>query len=304
MLKKIFKACKNPKLIIKYLLNNRIFRLLPDDTYLSIKYKVVTGKKLTLKNPKSFNEKIQWLKLHDRKPEYTQMVDKYEMRKYISTIIGEEYLIPLLGVYDSFEEIDFEALPNQFVLKPNHTSGDVFLCKDKSKINYAELKQKVNRWLKENYFWIHREWPYKNIKPRIVCEKFMVDKSGNGLTDYKVMCFNGQIKCTFVCLNRASQSGLNIDIYDADWNPMPFERPLHPNSGSIISKPKNFDKMLEISKKLSKSMAFVRVDFYEVNGKLYIGELTLYPGSGLEPFSPDSYDNILGSWLALPNRNM
>ena len=142
--------------------------------------------KLNLNNPKTFNEKLQWLKLNDRKPEYKNMVDKYEVRKYIADKIGEEYLIPLLGVWDKFEDIDFEQLPNQFVLKPNHTSGNVFICKDKSKINYEKLKKEVNSWLNRKYYWVHREWPYKNIKPRIICEKYLVDESGVELKDYKL----------------------------------------------------------------------------------------------------------------------
>lgn len=243
---------------------------------------------------------MQWLKLYDRKPEYTKLVDKYEVRKYIAKTIGEQYLIPLLGVYDSFDDIDFDKLPNQFVLKPNHTSGDIYICKDKSTIDFNELRKKVNKWLKREYYWLHREWPYKNVKPRIICEKYMVDESGKELKDYKFMCFNGEVKCLFVCLNRYSPSGLNVDFYDMDWKPMPFERHYR-SSGTIIPKPKNFHKMVRFAEKLSKDIPFVRVDFYEANDQLYFGELTFYPGSGFEEFTPESYDYLLGSWIELPS---
>lgn len=300
MLKRIKKAIKNPKLILLFFLNSRIFRLLPDDLYLKIKYRLTMGRKLDLNNPETFNQKLQWLKLYDRKPEYTQMVDKYEVRKYIKEIIGEEYLIPLLGVYDSFEEIDFDNLPDEFVLKPNHTSGNVFICKDKSKIDYKKLKKEVNRWLKREYYWLHREWPYRNVKPRIICEKYLEDESSKELRDYKFMCFNGVVKCIFVFSNRYSPTGLNIDIYDVNWNLMPFGRPNIASTGVKIPKPKNFQKMIQYAEKLAVNIPFIRVDFYEVNGHLYFGELTFYPASGFGRFAPEYYDDILGSWLKLP----
>jgi oligosaccharide repeat unit polymerase len=298
--KKIIKAIKNPKLTIIYILNFKAFRIIPDTIFLKIKYRLTMGKKLDLSNTKTFNEKLQWLKLYDRNPLYTNLVDKYEVRKYIEKTIGKDYLIPLLGVYDDFEQINFNTLPNQFVLKPSHTSGDIYICKDKKNINFTDLKKKVNMWLKRRYYWIHREWPYKNVKPKIICEKYMVDESGTQLKDYKFMCFNGDVKCSFVCLNRNSINGLNVDFYDMNWKNMPFTRH-YPNSGITIPRPENFDKMVEFAKKLSKGIPFVRVDFYEVYGHLYFGELTFYPGSGYEEFNPESYDYLLGSWIKLPN---
>lgn len=300
MLNKVKKVIKDPKIILLYFLNSRLLRFIPDGLFLKIKFRLIMDKKLDLKNPKTFNEKMQWLKLYDRKPEYTQMVDKYEVRKYIGEVIGKEYLIPLLGVYDNFEAIEFDKLPNKFVLKPNHTSGNVFICKDKSKIDYKKLKKEVNRWLKREYYWLHREWPYKNIKPRIICEKYMVDESGTELKDYKFMCFNGQVKCIFVCTNRTSPTGLNIDIYDVAWNLMPFGRPNQPGTGVKIPKPKNFDKMIKYAEKLAENIPFIRVDFYETDGQLFFGELTFYPGAGFEEFSPEFYDSILGGWITLP----
>ncbi|MBG9529109.1 glycosyl transferase [Bacillus thuringiensis] len=280
------------------MLGFKMFRAIPDANYLQLKYKLIMGRKLNLKNPKTFNEKLQWLKLNDRRPEYTMLVDKYEVRQYIKETIGEEYLIPLLGVYNNFDEIDFDVLPNKFVLKPNHTSGDVFICRDKSKINYRELKSEVDKWLQREYYWLHREWPYKNVKPKIVCEKYMVDESGVDLKDYKFMSFNGEVRCSFVGLNRQSETGLNIDFYDLEWKLMPFERH-YPNSGIKLEKPQNYKKMIEFAELLSRELPFVRVDFYEINGKVYFGELTFYPGSGFEEFTPESYDELLGSWIDL-----
>lgn len=302
MLGKIIKALNRPQVVLLHIINKINFKIIPDAIFLKLKYKLMTEKKLDLDAPKTFNEKLQWLKLHDRKPEYTLMVDKYEVRRYIANTIGEEYLIPLLGVYNSFEEIDFDLVPNQFVLKPNHTSGNIFICKDKSKIDFAGLKREVSKWLRLRYYWVHREWPYKNIKPRIICEQYMVEESGVELKDYKLMCFNGEVKCVFVCLNRYSRKGMNIDVYDANWQLMPFGRKYHSNSGRRIGKPKNFAKMIEFAERLSKNIPFLRVDFYEVKGQLYFGELTFYPGSGYEEFSPESYDHLLGSWLELPEK--
>lgn len=297
---KIKKVKKEPCKLVPYLGSKGMLRLMSDKLYLKLSYRGIMGKKLNLKNPNSFNEKLQWLKLYDRKQEYSLMVDKYTVRDYIKKKIGEEYLIPLLGVYDNFDEINFDELPNQFVLKPNHTSGNVYICRDKSKINYNELKREVSLWLKREYYWVHREWPYKNVRPKIICEKYMVEESSEDLRDYKFMCFNGKVKCTFVCLNRKSSTGLNINIYDREWNLMPFERPTHPNSDEKVNIPRNYKKMIEFAEILSKDMPFLRVDFYEINGLIYFGELTFYPGSGFEKFTPESYDVILGGWINLP----
>ncbi|MFU0784634.1 MAG: Glycosyl transferase [Thermoanaerobacterium thermosaccharolyticum] len=306
MIKKIMnylkKFKKNPKKIISFIGFKGTFNWMKDETYLKLMYYSLMGKKLNLDNPQTFNEKLQWLKLYDRNPLYTQLVDKYEVRKYISKTIGEEYLIPLIGVWDKFENIDFSKLPDQFVLKCTHDSGGLVICKDKNKLDVEAAREKINKSLKRNFFYVGREWPYKNVRPRIICEKYMVDESGIELKDYKFMCFNGEVKCIFVCSNRNASSGLNIDIYDSNWILMPFGRPNHPNSGITIHKPKNLKKMLEFAERLSKDIPFVRVDFYETKGKLYFGELTFYPGAGFEEFIPESYDYLLGSWIQLPKR--
>lgn len=296
----IRRYAKAPKKIIEIAGYKGLFNWMPDKSYLKLMYYLKLGKRLNLNNPLSFNQKIQWLKLNDKNPMYTNLVDKYEVRKYISNTIGEEYLIPFIGVWNNFEEIDFSNLPNQFVLKCTHDSGGLIICKDKNSFDINEARKKIKKCLKRNYYFSSREWPYKNVQPRIICEKYMMDESGAELKDYKFMCFNGKVKCSFVCLNRNSLSGLNVDFYDMNWKPMNFQRH-YPNSGEIIPKPSNYNKMIEFSEKLSKDIPFVRVDFYEVYGKLYFGELTFYPGAGFEEFTPESYDYLLGEWLQLAN---
>lgn len=281
-------------------IRNFIFKFIPDKFYLKLIFYKTMKKKLNLKNPITFSEKIQWLKLYDRKEFYTDLVDKYAVRNYISETIGEEYLIPLIGVWDSFEEIDFSQLPNQFVLKCTHDSGGVVICKDKNEFNRIQAREKINKALKHNYYYDWREWPYKNIKPRIICEQLLIDGNCTDLKDYKFMCFNGKVKCILVCSDRSNPSGLKLDFYDRTWNKLPFRRPNYPNSEKNISKPQNLNKMIELAEYLSNSFSFIRVDFYEINGQIYFGELTFYPNSGFQGFFPEIYDEILGSWLDLP----
>ena len=299
----IKKYINNPCRIFALPAARRAMSFIPDKVYLKILFYSLIGRKLNLENPKTFNEKLQWLKLYDRNPIYTKLVDKYEVRKFMASVIGEEYLIPLIGVWDKVEDIDFNILPNQFVLKCTHDSGGIIICTDKSKLNIANVKKKLRKCLNKNFYYYGREWPYKNIKPKIICEKYMTDESGTALKDYKLMCFNGKVKCVFVCSNRNSVEGLNIDIYDMNWDLMPVQRPDSPNSGVVTPKPKTFDMMVEFAQRLSKDIPFVRVDFYEINGQLYFGELTFYPASGFEKFEPESYDYLLGSWLQLPSIN-
>lgn len=297
----IKKYIKNPKLLF-YALDERRIITMPDKEYLKCRYKLYIGKKLNLDNPKTFNEKLQWLKLYDKNPNYTKMVDKYEAKNYVGNIIGQEYIIPTLGVYDKFEDINFSELPSQFVLKCTHDSGGVVICKDKSKLNIEEAKKKLNKSLKMNFYYLAREWPYKNIKPRIIIEKYMEDEKSVEILDYKIMCFNGNAKCSFVCSDRYSEDGLKVTFFDLDWNKLPFER--HYKSSNVdIAKPKNYELMIELSEKLAKDIPFVRVDWYEINGQLYFGELTFYPGGGFEEFTPDKYDEILGSWIKLPKKS-
>ncbi|PRS39085.1 glycosyl transferase [Bacillus sp. RJGP41] len=291
---------KKPKSIIKILGDKRFLNWLPSRQYLKMVYWGETGKKLNLVNPLTFNEKLQWLKLYDWKPEYSMYVDKYSVRSYIEETLGDQYFIPIIGLYKNVQEINWDTLPEKFVLKCTHGSGSNIICTSKSKFDIDDAKIKLSKWMKKNWYWFGREGPYKNIIPRIVCEQYMVDDSGTGLKDYKFMCFNGEAKCIFVCQDRNSSTGLNIDIYDINWNLMPFQRPSHPNSGTKSERPKNYEKMIEFAQILSKDIPFLRVDFYEINGHLYFGELTFYPGSGFEEFTPESYDKLLGSWIKLP----
>ena len=297
MIKKLYTYLRHPQYFLLWLDIKGIVRL-PDDLYLKIFYKKKIGKKLNLKNPQTFNEKMQWLKLNDRKEIYTTMVDKYDVKKYVANIIGEEYIIPTIGVYDNFDNINFDELPNKFVIKCTHDSGGVVVCKDKSTFNIEIARKKINDCLKNNFYYLGREWPYKNVKPRIIIEKFLEDEKNEDLIDYKIMCFNGKAQCSFLCLNRRSKEGLNVDFYDLNWNKMPFERH-YKQSNIVMEKPENYDLMIELAEKLAKDIPEVRVDFYDIKGKVYFGELTFYPGSGMEEFNPEEWDKKLGDLLVL-----
>ena len=286
------------KIIFKILSLVKLINFLPDKIYLKMIYKIQLHKDLNLNNPQTFNEKIQWLKLYDRKPEYAKMVDKYEAKKYVSNIIGEEHIIPTIGIYEKFEDINFDKLPNQFVMKCTHDSGGIVICKNKKDLDIKQAKKKINKSLKRNYFYNGREWPYKNVKPRIIIEKYMKDNSKNELIDYKLMCFNGQCKIIFTCTDRYSNDGLKVTFFDLNWNKLPFERH-YPTDIKIINKPKNLEKMLDFSKKLSKNIPFVRTDFYEINEMLYFGEMTFFPGSGFEEFKPEEWDKKIGDMIDL-----
>ncbi len=295
---KIINYIKNPKSILIYLMNKNFFFFLPDKMYLKWKFKLIMGYKLDLDNPQTFNEKLQWLKLYDRNPEYTKMVDKYEVREYIKEKLGGEYLIPLLGVYDNFDDIDFSNLPNQFVIKCNHDSGGLVISKDKGNLNIEETRKKINRSLKKNYYYAGREWPYKNVKPRIIIEKYMEESNKSDLKDYKLFCFNGIPKIVLVCSERFSSSNMCETWFDMNWKLIDMTESGH-RVDSTISKPKQFKKMVELSKKLSKNIPFIRVDWYEIGDKLYFGELTFYPASGFEKFEPKEWNKKIGDMLSI-----
>lgn len=279
-----------------------IKRIIPDYFWINRLYQKNMRERLNLRNPQTFNEKLQWLKLYDRNSLYTTLVDKYGVRDYIKEKIGEEYLIPLIGgPWKNVDEIPFDSLPNQFVLKTTHDSGGVVICKDKENFDINGAKNKLKKSLKNNFYYVGREWPYKNVQPQIIAEKYMSDSDRDELTDYKLMCFNGKHKCTFICEDRFSKDGLKVTFYDKDWNIMPFERH-YPRNSVKKDKPITYDKMVELAETLSQGIPFVRVDFYEIQGKIYFGELTFYPGSGFEEFNPPEWDRILGDWLVLPEK--
>lgn len=287
----------NPWLIWPYLGGKELLNWVPDPLYIKGCFRAMMGYPLDLKNPQTFNEKIQWLKLHDRKPEYTQMVDKFAVREYIAKTIGEEYLIPLLGVWDAFDEIDFDQLPDQFVLKCNHDSGTVVICKDKKTFDVDAARKKINARINYNYYNVWREWPYKNVKPKIIAEKFMVDESGTELKDYKFFAFDGEVKSLFIATDRPFDT--RFDFYDINFTHLPITNG-HPNASRILDKPRGFEEMKRLASILSQGIPHVRVDFYDINGKIYFGELTFYHWSGFTPFEPEEWDKKMGDWIQLP----
>jgi hypothetical protein len=297
MYNKIRKWISDPSSFFVSLISHLYF--IPDKIYLRIQYMLICKEKLNIKFPETFNEKIQWLKLYDRISEYSKMVDKYEVRRYISEKIGEEYLIPLLGVWDKADDIEFEKLPNQFVLKCTHDSGGVIICKDRSKFNIQKSKIKLNRWLKRNYYYGGREYPYKDIKGRIIAEKYMIDESGVELKDYKIQCFNGEPKIIQVDFNRFSEQHKR-NFYSIDWVYQHFSL-LYPTYPEItIPKPQSLDLMLSLARELSHDIPYVRVDFYSIRERIYLGELTFHHGSGYEKFDPPECNRVLGIGLVLP----
>lgn len=301
-LKTILRLLKNPRKMIKPLGHRGLFNWLPDMPYLKLVYRAEMQKKLNLNEPKTFNEKLQWLKLYDRNPIYTKYVDKYEVRSYIAETIGEEYLIPLIGeVYDNVDEIDWDMLPSAFVIKCTHGSSTNIVCRDKSKLNINETKKRLREWLNKNWYSFGREWPYKNIKPRIICEKYMVDESGIELKDYKFFCFNGKVKFFKVDFNRFSDHRANY--YDLNKKLLYFgEVKCPPDYQRKLELPSNIYDMVILAEQLSRGKPFLRVDFYNISGRIYFGEITFFPASGFGKLEPDEWDYKLGSWIELPNK--
>lgn len=288
---------KNP---VKNFLREKVLRYMPDRMYLKLKYKVAMNKKLDLKSPTTYNEKLQWLKLHDRNPIYTQMVDKYEAKRYVAERIGEEYIIKTFGVWRHFDEIDFDTLPDRFVLKCTHDSGGLVIVKDKNTLDKTVAKKKIEKCLKRNFYYSGREWPYKNVKPRIIAEEYMEDSKTAELRDYKFFTFNGEVKALFIASERQKEDEeTKFDFFDADYNHLPV-RNGHPNAAIPPEKPENFEKMKELASKLGEGIPHLRVDFYEVDGKIYFGELTFSHWSGMVPFEPAEWDKTFGDWITLP----
>ena len=278
-----------------------ISKLLPDSVYLRIKFRRVMGRKLNLNNPQTFNEKLQWLKIHDHNPDYINLVDKYEVKKIVAEKIGREHIIPTLGIWNSFEEIDFCSLPEQFVLKCTHDSGSIVICNDKTTFDYNGAKKKLSNFLKKNYYWNHREWPYKKVKPRILAEILLENNTeeNSGLIDYKIHCFHGQPQIVLVCCDRFSDRGLTEDFFDLNWNHLDVQREKHGNAETKIARPEALNEMLAIAERLSQDLTFLRVDFYVINRRVYFGECTFYPAAGFERFVPDSFDAEMGGWIHL-----
>lgn len=298
-MKKLVEFLKSPLKIFVYF-NNRNIKILSDINYLKLRYKITFHKKLNLDNPQTFNEKLQWLKLNDRKEIYTTMVDKYEAKKYVANIIGNEYIIPTIGIYNSFDEIDFSELPNQFVMKCTHDSGGLVICKDKNNLDINKARKKINKSLKNNYYYGGREWPYKNVKPRILIEQYMEDEELKELRDYKLYAFDGKCDYLMLCFDRFI-SETKFMYFDKQWNiKKEFSKDGLKYGNSIkVKKPKNLNKMFGFASILSKNIPFVRVDFYEVNGKLYFGELTFYPSAGFDDTRTIECQNYLDNKLKI-----
>ena len=276
-------------------------KLIPDILYLKYRYKKIFHKKLNLKNPQTYNEKLQWLKLYDRNPKYTKMVDKYEVKQYVKNIIGEEYIIPTIGIYNEWSEIQFDKLPNQFVIKCTHDSGGISICKNKRKFDFAKAQKTIEQSLKSNFYYVSREWPYKNLKPRIIVEKYMEDSITKDLRDYKFFCFDGKCKLMFIASDRQKDTDTCFDFFDEKFNHLPFTNG-HPNAKITPKKPVNFEKMIDLAEKLSVNIPQVRIDFYEINGNIYFGEITFFHWGGFVPFVPDEWDYILGNYIKLPKK--
>lgn len=302
------KVVHQPRILLsRIIMLEVVSKMLPDVTYLKWAYYLRTGKHLDLSCPKTFNEKIQWLKLHNTSEECTRSVDKYEVRSLIAEKIGEEYLIPMLGCWDSFDDIDFTNLPKQFVLKCTHDSGSVVICRDKETFDIKAAKVKLEKAMKHNFFWTGREYPYKNVKPRIICEQLMKDNKTDDLVDYKFFCFNGEPKVLFYASERFTSKDkvAKFDFYDMDLHHMPIKSVGHDNSTIPPSVSiENFSKMKELCSILSKGYPHVRVDFYVINDKIYFGELTFHHDGGFVQLEPDEWNITFGEWIKLPKDNI
>lgn len=279
-----------------------VFRLAPyikdDELYLRLAYLAKRFKIINLKHPKRFNEKLQWLKLHCVDDAFTNLVDKYEVKNIVASKIGVQYIIKTYGVWDRFDDIDFDILPDKFVMKCTHDSGGLIICTDKSSLDIDKARNKIESCMKRNYFMHGREYPYKNVKPRIIAEEYMCDETGSQLKDYKIFCFNGVPKFIEVDYDRYTDHKLNV--YDLNWQFVDFYMTSHNDKNVVIPRPEKLDLMLQLASKLAEDTIFVRVDFYSIYDKLYFGELTFHPGTGLIDFHPDKYDLILGDMLKLP----
>ena len=267
-----------------------------DSQYYQIRYLIKYKHFLSFSNPLTFNAKLNYLKIFDRNPLYRNLVDKFEVRDYIKNKIGEEYLNDLIGVYNKVEEIDFNTLPESFVLKATHGSSWVIVCKDKQLLDENLAIKRMQSWLNSDFYKMWGEWVYKNVKPRIICESFLSNENEISLLDYKFHCFNGEPKFIQVDLDRAAEHERNF--YDLEWKRLPFGL-CYPQAKRDVKKPKQLNLMINLAKKLSADFEFIRVDFYEVDEKVVFGELTLYPDNGLGLFSPKKYDGIFGKYLKL-----
>lgn len=301
---KLIKAFKSPQKFVLPIIVKRLYFIFPEEMYLKILFRLIMGQNLNLKQPKTFNEKLQWLKLYNRKPEYTTMVDKYAVKKYVSNIIGKEYIIPTLGIWNNWEEINFNELPNQFVLKTTHGGGGtgVVICRDKTTLDFKKSKVTILKSMRSDIYKTLREWPYKNVEKRIIAEELIIDKNNpqETISDYKFYCFSGKVEYLLISHGRFTNNK-TFDYFDRDFNRLPFAQG-GKNSNLDIHKPPLYDIMIEIAEKLSHGIPHIRVDLYNVNGKIYFSELTFFDASGFETFEPKEWDLHWGRYIELPTK--
>jgi len=300
ILKNLLKTIKNPYKVITLFSKRGFLKSVPDELYIKLFYRGATGEVLNLKSPVTYNEKIQWLKLYDRNPLYTKLVDKYKVREYIANTIGDEYLIPLHGVWNDFNEIDFDILPNQFVLKCTHDSGGIVICKDKSLFNIDEARKKINKSLKRNFYYYTREWPYKNVKPRIICESYIDQDDGEELRDYRFFCFDGKPKFIAVDFSITDKSKTRRNLYDLDWNLLDAEISYPKEENIKVNKPKKLNKMIELSQILASNFPHARVDLYYIHNQIFFGEITFFHQNGIGTISPKDFNVQMGKWIKIP----
>lgn len=297
---KMKKVIRYPGLALDYFIGKGPLNFLSDEKYLRIRYRLIMRRRLNLEEPQTFSEKLQWLKLHDHCREYTMMVDKYAVRQYIAELIGEKYLIPLLGAWDDPNDINFDALPERFVLKCTHNSGlGMYICRDRSSLDVSKVRRTLRQGLHQNYYLTGREWPYKDVPRKIIAEKYMVDESGTELKDYKINCFNGVPKYIQVMSGR-STGNYYLNHFDLNWKPLRIPRKDHVESTQNIERPKHLDEMIEVAKKLSQGTQFVRIDLYHTPGQVYFGEITFFPLSGFLDYTDKTTDLEFGKLISLP----
>ena len=294
---------KNPYRVFMLLGDRGLLNWLPDEPYLKLIYRANLGKKLHLDNPQTFCEKMNWLKLYDRQPRYTQMSDKLGVRDYVAPLIGQEHLIPLLGVWDDPARIDFDSLPGRFVLKATHDSGSVLVCRDKDAFDRKAAVRYFQRALRNRFYIKGRERQYEHVVPRVIAEAYLDDGTGNLPTDYKLYCFGGTAKCLYTGTDRGTDRPFKMTFFDMDWNRLPIRFKDCPEDQNDVPRPSGLSQMQAFAETLSAGIPLMRVDFYEINGQVYFGEMTLCDGSGLYPLDPEEWELRFGEWITLPEKN-
>lgn len=298
-----YRILTRPDVRFWYMAHQGLLKKMPSEEFVKKDYFFRMGKELNLERPVTYTEKLQWLKVYDHRPEYTRMVDKFEVKRYVAEKIGPEYVIPMLGAWERVEDIDFDALPQRFVLKTTHDSGGIVVCQDKSKLDIAAAKKKLKKCLKQHYYDDNREWPYKNVKPRIIAESYMEDTRQGELRDYKFFTFGGEPKVLYIAQGRGKGEPTVADFFDMDFNHLPFTID-HDMAPVPPEKPVCFEEMKRLAAQLSEGTPQLRVDFYEVDGKVYFGEMTFFHCSGTAPFHPERWDRTFGDWVTLPPKRV